>query len=211
MLSLLFAAVTIGSHSVHAWRVYLFLCALPSALALVLMYVNVPESPEWLVSVGREEEALGVVRFLYKASGHELPDEVTLESEKGAINAAESSSGESLESMSRDPRTPFRRFGKQMASLFQGQKWKLTVPLLTVWFCFGFGYYGLVFLSTRIFSKGGDASDCAAGETPLTFDYADIVVSSLSEVFAVWVTAKYINRTGRRTSQMYVRERSERT
>lgn len=48
----------------HAWNIYLFLCALPSLTTFFGM-MCMPESPKFLMTMGRNDEALKVFRKVY--------------------------------------------------------------------------------------------------------------------------------------------------
>lgn len=49
---------------IHSWKVFLAICALPSITA-GLTYIFLPETPKFLMSQGRNEEALEVLRMIY--------------------------------------------------------------------------------------------------------------------------------------------------
>ncbi|KAF8634309.1 hypothetical protein AX17_004261 [Amanita inopinata Kibby_2008] len=70
--SIIAAWTTFGTFNIPsswAWRIPSALQALPSVLQIFLIWF-VPESPRWLVSKGREEEALKVLAY-YHAEGNE--------------------------------------------------------------------------------------------------------------------------------------------
>ena len=56
----------------RSWRHLLTATSLPSLLAVFLIWL-VPESPKWLLAVGRTREAEEVVRSIVKENGRELP------------------------------------------------------------------------------------------------------------------------------------------
>ncbi len=77
------AWTTFGTFKIHntwAWRVPSALQALPSVFQVLLVWFA-PESPRWLISKGREEEALKTLAY-YHADGNQyaplFPDVSTL-------------------------------------------------------------------------------------------------------------------------------------
>ena len=46
----------------HSWRLFVLVCAAPCAISFFVSLYYVPESPRWLVSQGRSEEALNILR-----------------------------------------------------------------------------------------------------------------------------------------------------
>lgn len=49
---------------VHNWQIFLFVCALPSLVSGLVLY-GMPESPRFLMSQGRNAEALQALQWIY--------------------------------------------------------------------------------------------------------------------------------------------------
>lgn len=49
----------------HSWNLYLLICAVPSITGTII-FIFLPESPKFLMTIGRNEEALEVFRRVYK-------------------------------------------------------------------------------------------------------------------------------------------------
>lgn len=47
------------------WRLYLVACALPGLICGLILFA-LPESPKYLLSVGRDEEALEIIKYIYE-------------------------------------------------------------------------------------------------------------------------------------------------
>ncbi|XP_069361923.1 synaptic vesicle glycoprotein 2B-like isoform X1 [Maniola hyperantus] len=56
-----------GYFVLHSWNVYLYICSIWSFMAIV-MYYCLPESPKFLLSHAREEEALEVLKTIYSTN-----------------------------------------------------------------------------------------------------------------------------------------------
>uniref|UniRef100_A0A1A9VEL8 Major facilitator superfamily (MFS) profile domain-containing protein n=1 Tax=Glossina austeni TaxID=7395 RepID=A0A1A9VEL8_GLOAU len=62
-----------GSFKVHSWQIFLFICGLPSLLSGVI-FIVLPESPKFLMSQGRNTEALHVFQQIYAVNRRQSRD-----------------------------------------------------------------------------------------------------------------------------------------
>lgn len=67
----------------HSWRWLAFLAAIPPA-AVLMFFSHIPESPRWLISKGRHDEAKNVLTRIARWNGVEL-GEFTLVAEKEVL------------------------------------------------------------------------------------------------------------------------------
>mmetsp|Transcript_24551 Transcript_24551/g.36146 ORF Transcript_24551/g.36146 Transcript_24551/m.36146 type:complete len:495 (-) Transcript_24551:206-1690(-) len=167
--SMFVAGVAWACLSSDGWRVLTILTALPVALSSVACIALLPESPRWLVVQGRLTEAANVVKYAAEVNGSTLPD-FTL-----------SSAG-----VEKEETVAFSEFLKPAQR-------RLSIPLWTVWMCFGFTYYGCILFVARVFEDSSASLD----ELKCDFNYEAIFMSAVSELLGVIVTALVIDGWGR--------------
>lgn len=169
-----------------AWRTLVALCALPCGLSLGIGWCCVPESPRWLASRGRPDEALDVLRRAAAVNRRDVgllfPAELRLREEPEEKRA-------------------------KIADLFT-PRWRcITLRLWGAWFFFAFGYYGTLLATTRVFAStttsdndDGDGSNLHVPREQ--FDYSAIFISSLAEVVGTTMVILVVDRIGRIPSQV---------
>ncbi|KAI8437483.1 hypothetical protein MSG28_011802 [Choristoneura fumiferana] len=62
-----------GYFEFHSWNIYLYVSSI-SSLAAALMYWHLPESPKFLLTLGRETEALDVIKRIYHENSGQPKD-----------------------------------------------------------------------------------------------------------------------------------------
>lgn len=181
--------------SQHGWHLLAIVTAIPVAISLVWAMFILPESPRWLVLqgqfiyiavwgvnnhlvavLGRHDEAKEVLLHCADINGTTLPPFTLMEPVENKANDNTMS----------------------WADFCGGDKFRITVPLWTIWFLFGLTYYGIILLTARVYQKGSEDDD---GEFVCDFSYAEIFISSASEVAGIALTAIIIDRWGRLGSQ----------
>jgi len=167
-----FAYFTLSGEVKH-WRLFVFLCAIPSFISAILCWCFIPESPRWLLSQGRGGEAMEILRNMADWNGRQgvYKEGVVLKDTHEVENSS-------------------------FAVLLSAKWRRLTLLLWGVWFGFGFSYNGVVLAITRVFqndsSKGGTVS----------FNFGSIFVSALAEILGVFISAFTLDRAGRISSQV---------
>jgi MFS family permease len=68
LITPLFAYLTLET----SWRLFVILCAVPCIISGFLGACLVPESPRWLISVGRDDQALAVIKNAAAVNGKNL-------------------------------------------------------------------------------------------------------------------------------------------
>jgi len=119
--------------SPDGWRWAFAIGAVPAAYALFVRW-GLPESPRWLASRGREEEASVIVRDFEAAAG------------RVSLSRAPAVAGEEAPSTR-------SRVGALWAPALRGR----TASLWVLWFCVNFSYYGaFIWIPTILVAQGYD-------------------------------------------------------
>jgi MFS family permease len=161
-----------------SWRQFTTWCSFPCLISLIIGYFFIPESPRWLTSKGRLDEAMQVLRKAAVINNRELDfvfhETMSLRIEQEERNA-------------------------EVFELLQPPWRGITLRLWGAWFTLSFGYFGTLMVTTRIFS-----SDVAkSGESDLTkFDFEAIFISSIAEFVGTTMAIVTIDRFGRIPSQV---------
>lgn len=135
----------------NSWRIFLVICALPSFIvAILLMYL--PESPKFLLSCGRFEEALAIFRGIYVTNTGNDPStypvkELLIDDQLRA----------ELEDVKKPIKNKYKRMFVDIADnskqLFQSPILKFTIISITINFTFHIGYYGLMMWFPELFNR----------------------------------------------------------
>ena len=162
------------------WRSLVRWCSLPSFVSLLIGVYLIPESPRWLTSQGRLEEAMLILkraeRTSFSPENAIFPEGMTLKCQPQSSHAT-------------------------LADLFRPQWIGLTLRLWGAWFTFAFGYFGTILITTRIFSS--DDPNNATHDTDTTqFDYSAIFITTLAEFIGTTIAIVTIDRMGRIRSQV---------
>ncbi|KAL7469539.1 hypothetical protein ACHAXS_009790 [Conticribra weissflogii] len=162
-----------------SWRLFVVLCAVPCIISGVLGAYLVPESPRWLISVGRDQEAMEVIRSAITTNGQD-PEE--LFDEKVQLKDEHVESSNFCDLLSR--------------------KWrKITLFLWLTWMGYAIGYYGSILAVTRVFDPDA-AEDAEFHEGSPNFDYKAIFISASAEIFGLFIVIQTVDSIGRIPSQV---------
>ncbi|KAL3908521.1 MAG: hypothetical protein SGILL_008451, partial [Bacillariaceae sp.] len=143
------------------WRLLVAITAIPPSLAMIAAYFFIPESPRWLLSQGRSDEALKILRQIAKKNGKNemeiFPEGTRLEEGK-------------------------EQEDKNVLHLFKPTYRKVTLALMGMFFATTFAYYAIVEL-TSVFAihydntAGGDLVD-TENHMAYDFNYFPLVLGS---------------------------------
>jgi len=143
-----------GSFKYNSWRIFTLLSAVPSLLvAFSLMFL--PKSPKFLLSKGKHEEALQILRQMYSMNKG-LPESSypvhQLETEDISPHVMKQQEKVSAVQLVRDALN-------NTAKLFHRRHFRTTSIMIIINFAIQFGYYGLWLWLPQLFTKLKEYSD----------------------------------------------------
>lgn len=140
-----------ASFTFNSWRIFLMVCSIPSFLvAGLLLYL--PESPKFLLSQGKMEDALAIFRGIYVTNTGKSAD---------LYPVKELLIDEKLKNELEDVKKPIKNKYKRMLynimdnskQLFMSPILKFTTISITINFTFHIGYYGLMMWFPELFNR----------------------------------------------------------
>lgn len=172
----------LGLKEESSWRYFVLFCSIPCILSTMLTYFWVPESPRWLLTKGKHDKALRILRQAAITNGldpmNTFPDGMIL---------YDHHVDEEVHSIS---------------ALFQPEWRRMTFLLWGTWIGLAFLYWGTIQVVTLVFTDSGNK----ATDDPLDFDYLAIFSSSCAEIVGQTMVIGMISWVGRPqiTSLMYL-------
>ncbi|XP_059621616.1 synaptic vesicle glycoprotein 2B-like [Phlebotomus argentipes] len=172
----------------NSWRIFLMVCSLPSFLvAALLLYL--PESPKFLLSQGRNEEALAIFRGIFVTNTGKSKD---LYPVKELLIDAKLQT--ELESTSKPIKgkyvTMLADIMDNSKQLFMSPILRFTIISITINFTFHIGYYGLMMWFPELFNRFDEYARNHPGEEASVCQVTNYVVSSGSHSDAGVCSAK---------------------
>ncbi|XP_035498734.2 synaptic vesicle glycoprotein 2B isoform X1 [Scophthalmus maximus] len=157
------AHFSLGSLDFQSWRLFVVLCSIPSLTSALLFRLLMPESPKFLMEAGREKEAIHVFRLMFelnmRGKGKSFPEFGLHTSSKGRGELEETktlgSCRERLANILKKGLVPIKQ-------MFNGSLKARSIPLLIIFYCISFSYYGLWMWFPELFERVEDGgSPCA--------------------------------------------------
>jgi putative MFS transporter len=160
----------------QGWRVAQLIVGLPIILA-VLWRRNLPESPRYLLSKGRIDEARAIID--------------DLEAKVCRVTGADLPPVDADVRYKPDEHLSMRSVLQQFLALWRPKMLRQTILIWVLWFCFSFAYYGfLVFLPTLLVDKGLTISE--------SFGYS--IVIEVAQVLGYYPAAALSEKLDRKWS-----------
>ncbi len=153
----------------HGWRLAFLVGAVPAVFVWVIRQ-KLPESPRWLESKGRVEEAGAIV------SAMELETERRIHRRLAPMTETSELKTESLRSAS-------------FADLWKPAYLQRTVMLWILWFCLVFGYYGIFIWLPSLLVKAGYS---------MVNSFLYVMLITLAQIPGYFSAAVLVDRLGRR-------------
>ena len=155
------------------WRYLVAFCSIPVFVALSFFQL-LPESPHWLLSKGRSDEALAIIRKAASYNGRAdfLPANARLVTHLDSTVTHASS---------------FGIFGPHLR--------RTTLSLFTVWACFGFTYYGTVLIMPTVLPVV--PTNTSDSTEQLSFNFPALFVACSAELVGCVIATILIDRVGR--------------
>ncbi|KAK5639200.1 hypothetical protein RI129_011692 [Pyrocoelia pectoralis] len=136
----------------NSWRIFLLICAVPSFVVAILLFF-LPESPKFLLSHGRGDEALEIFKKIYKVNtGNDISEYpvkhlvVDQDINKSLNNPDKPPSKNKCKNMISDILSNSKQ-------LFLSPILKFTLISITINFTFHIGYYGLMMWFPELFNR----------------------------------------------------------
>ncbi|KAM9814591.1 synaptic vesicle glycoprotein 2C isoform 1-T1 [Syngnathus typhle] len=151
---------SMGRLNFQSWRLFVVLCSVPSVTSAIIFKLFMPESPKFLMEVGRETEAIHVFRHMFqlntRGKGASWPEfSLHVNAKQRAYENNTPRPCGRLGALLQKAAMPVRR-------MFAANLKSRSTVLLIIFYCISFGYYGLWMWFPELFSR------LEAGSSPCT-------------------------------------------
>ncbi|XP_076438988.1 synaptic vesicle glycoprotein 2B-like [Babylonia areolata] len=137
-----------------SWRIFVALCTLPS-LTSAAIFVLMPESPKFLLKMGRDDQAISVLKKVHrsnKSRSHFEISRLVIASDKSDRGVTSPVGVETSEELKRET-SCCRSMLDNVLQLFRPPLLSTTCVLLVTNFAIAFGYYGLFMWFPELFNR----------------------------------------------------------
>lgn len=179
---------TSSSFVYNSWRVFLMLCSIPSFIVAALLYF-LPESPKFLLTHGKEEEAMDVFRHIYAVNSGKSKDTYPVKQliKMDNMNCAKP------EDDSKNPnalKVMMQEIGDNTKHLFIPPILRFTFISVTINLTFHIGYYGLMMWFPELFNRFDEYSRMNGDEPASVCQVTNFVVNQGSHSDASYCNDK---------------------
>lgn len=170
-----------NENGIQGWRLFVFICSIPSFAASLLGLMYLPESPRWLLTKGRPGHALEILRQAARENGkdvgHLFPPHTVLF----------------------DPVHAHRPKEKDVFDLWTPEWRRFTGLMWASWFGFVFLHFGTILVVTLVFSRTHAEN---IGHGKYSFDYGAIFSNSPADLVGTTLVMFLMNKIGRIRTQV---------
>jgi MFS transporter, putative metabolite:H+ symporter len=172
-----------GLKEESSWRIFVVCCSIPCVISTFLTICWVPESPRWLLTKGKHDKAIEILR--HAAATNKLDPMVTFP--EGILLIDKNEVETKVHSI---------------FTLLTPEWRRMTLLLWATWIGLAFLYWGTIQVVTLVFV---DTTPREEGDV-VSFDYGAIFSSSCAEIVGQTIVIVLIHRAGRAyiTSLMYL-------
>ncbi|XP_045482408.1 synaptic vesicle glycoprotein 2B isoform X1 [Harmonia axyridis] len=166
---------TSDSFKYNSWRIFLLLCAFPSFVVALLLFM-LPESPKFLLMRGRTKEALEVFQGIYKMNTGRSRDEYPVKEllVEANIGRYRNPAKKAIEGKYKNM---FLDIMDNSRQLFVSPILRFTIISITINFTFHIGYYGLMMWFPELFNRFDEFSRFHPGQDATVCQVTDFVVN----------------------------------
>ncbi|XP_063367834.1 synaptic vesicle glycoprotein 2B [Cydia amplana] len=140
----------------NSWRIFLLVMSLPSFVVAALLFL-LPESPKFLISTGRHEDALEVFRGIYLMNTGKSKDQYPV---KQLLVEEPMHTKPEKQIDTKEPQAPKSKLRRMFSDIVEHSKQLFVPPILkfttisiTINFTFHIGYYGLMMWFPEMFNR----------------------------------------------------------
>lgn len=206
----------------YGWRMVTLITSVPVTISCIIALIMLPESPRWLHIMGRTSEAEDILNDVLNTNNHRQhifvsltpPPSPSLDED---INSDNEIDNDSLHSRWSDD-TSINNHKEQTSNWPRNRYCDLVRPpirgvfgpLCLVWGCFGFCYYAVILLVSRVneshhtdgVSLSTEVLSLGSGHTTCDYNYLAILASAGSEVMGTVFSLYTVDRWGRVRTQV---------
>ncbi|KAK9889186.1 hypothetical protein WA026_004465 [Henosepilachna vigintioctopunctata] len=164
------------SFKYNSWRIFLLICSFPSFIVALLLFL-LPESPKFLLTRGRAEEALKIFQRIYHTNTGKAREEYPVKEllvennyPPRAVNLLKNPIKGKYKNM-------FLDIMDNSKQLFVSPILRFTVISITINFTFHIGYYGLMMWFPELFNRFDEFSRFHNGQDATVCQVTDFVVN----------------------------------
>ncbi|KAJ8975818.1 hypothetical protein NQ317_013749 [Molorchus minor] len=164
----------------NSWRIFLLICAFPSFIVAALLCF-LPESPKFLLSQGKSEEAIAIFRHIYHINTGKSSDDYPV---KHLIYEEEHLTKEEKAKIAKRGKFKNMIFDilDNSKQLFVSPILRNTVISITINFTFHIGYYGLMMWFPELFNRFEEYANIHPGQPASVCQVTDYVIHNGTQV-----------------------------